>query len=322
MRPESTSVSLRQDLTAVANEYDDSKSSAFIGAAAAPVFASLTDGGNYPIIKRENFVKQTATARDEGSGYNRIIGEFGHGTFACQENGLEYPIDDRMAARYARFFNAEKSAVRILRRRMLLAREIRVAAVYSGAGFTNHNVTTAWSTSSTAVPLTDLITGVDTICDNCGADPSELTIIIPRADILEMVTTTQVANKVQYTYPGIQPAQLNNVQIANMLGVKRVLSARGSKDTNEENYAVSMSQVWTAGQIYVCLLAEPGDSMEEPSAARTIVWTDGMDGVEDLPLVESYRDDSKRSDIVRVREDTNEVLTAEADLMVYRITNT
>ena len=81
--------------------------------------------------------------------------------------------------------------------------------------------------------------------------------------------------------------------------------------------------------LYLALLAEPRnpgqaadyDSLEiEPSAARTLIWP--SDGADEIPVMESYRDESVRGTIVRARDDTDEVLTAEVDLMAYKLTNT
>ena len=55
------------------------------------------------------------------------------------------------------------------------------------------------------------------------------------------------------------------------------------------------------------------------AAARTIIWD--VDAP-DFPVMESYRDETVRGDIVRARMDTDEVLTAELNLLAYKLTNT
>lgn len=320
MRPESTSVVFRADLQAQAQEFDAEKAALrFIGKRAAPIFESAVAEGQYPIMNRENFKKPANTDRAEDGSYNRIVGQFGKGTYDCEEHGLEYPIDDRKRKRYARFFDAEKAATRILRYQMLLAHERRVAAVYTGGGFTNHNVTTAWSTTGSAVPLDDIATGLDAISDACGCAQGELSMIIPRVDFREMLRTDQVNDKLKYTYPGIQPALVQPAQIASMLQIKQVLIASGAYDIKEEGVTESMSMIWTAGVIYIVLLCDENEDLEVPSAARSILWAEDSP---ELPVLESYREDKKRADIVRMREDTDEVLIGETDLFVYKLTNT
>jgi len=71
--------------------------------------------------------------------------------------------------------------------------------------------------------------------------------------------------------------------------------------------------------MYLAVLCDPDDDLEEPSAARTVLWT--ADSPE-IPVVESYREDAIRSDVIRVRDDTDEVLIGATDLFVYKLTNT
>jgi hypothetical protein len=320
MRPESTSVTLRRDLSATAQEFDTSTAAnKFIGRKAAPIFQTPEASETYPVMKRENFKKPAETARAEGGAFNRIVGEFGKGTFSCDEHGLEYPIDDRRRKRYATFIDAEQAATRILWYQMRMAHERRVAALYSGAGLTNTNVVTAWSTVASADPANDVIIAANKLADACGCDISELSLVIPRADLLEALRTDAIVEQVKYTYPGIRPAQLSAAQFAAIIGIKQVLPATGAYDSAIEGETESNSQIWTAGIMYLALLAEDNDPLEVPSAFRTMLWTASAP---ELPVVETYREEKVAADIVRMRDDTDEVATAEVDLMAQKITNT
>ncbi len=321
MLRESTSVVLRSDLTAVAQEYAVEKALArFIGRRAAPIFEAGQFTGNFPIMNRENFKKRTPTNRAPDGSFNRITGEFGNGTFSTEDHGLEYPIDRERRARYARFIDAEAAATQILYSQIMLDHEFRVATLYSDAGFSNTNVTTAWSTTASAVPLDDLATGIEALADNCGAGGDDISLIIPRADFRELLRVAQVVDKGKYTYPGLQPSLYSPMQVAAMLGIKEVLIASSAYDTTEEGVAESVSQIWTAGVMYLAVLAKEGDPLEIPSAARTILWTDRAP---EFPVIESYEEPKIDADIVRVRENTDEILIgAEPDLFTYQLTNT
>ena len=320
LRPESTAVTARADIAVQLQEYDTTAAAArFIGRRAAPIFESPVCDGRYPIMNRENFKKRTDNARSADGRYNRIPGQVGEGTFTCEDYGLEGVIDDRKRKRYASLFDAEVAVSRQLYFQTLLNHEYRAALLFSGGGFTNHNVATAWTTVAPAVPLTDIQPGLDAIQDKCGAAPEQCSVIIPRVDFREMLATTQVINKTLYTYPGIQPANLQAAQIAAMLGVKQILVASGVVDSTEEGVAETVAQIWTAAILYICVCADENDSLEEPSAARTILWTEDSP---ELPVTESYRDDPIRSDIIRVRQDSDEVLIGETDLFCYKLTNT
>ena len=128
-----------------------------------------------------------------------------------------------------------------------------------------------------------------------------------------------ITEQVKYTYPGIRPAQLRPDQFAAILGIKQVLLATGAYDSAIEGETESNSQIWTAGIMYLALLAEDNDPLEVPSAFRTMLWTASAP---ELPVVETYREEKVAADIVRMRDDTDEVATAEVDLMAQKITNT
>jgi hypothetical protein len=330
MRPESTSVTLRRDLSVVVQEFDESKAAKkFIAPFAAPVCRVEQQASTYPVMNRETFKKPADASRTDRGAYNRIEGTFGEGNYSTQDHGLEYSLDDRKAAKYRSFLSFEQAASRILRYKIMMVWERRVAALWSGLGLTNHNVSTAWSTVATADPIGDIVTGAETLEDKCGCAREDLTLIIPRADFRELLATTQIVEKVKYTYPGVQPALLSQEIVAAMLGLRRVVVPRGAYDSAAEGIAESMSQVWPSGILYLAQLAEPRgpgspdsiDSLEtEPSACRTLIWPG--DGADDIPVMERYRDETVRAEILRVRDDTDEVATAEADLMGYQITNT
>lgn len=318
MRPESTSITLRRDLTQVAQEFDDANATkGFIADRAAPILETDEDSGTYPIFNREAFRKPANTARAEGAAYNRIIAEFGSGTFACEEHGLEYPIDARRRKRYSSSIDARAMATRVLRHQILLAKERRVSALYVATGLTSNSPTAAWSDTSNAKPLTDILTGFQVIEDKCGCSRDDLRVVMPRADVTEFLATDQVTNKSLYTFPGIQPAELQAAQIAAILGCREVLIPRSVYDSADEGIAESITQVWTAGTIYTVLLCGENDPLDIPSAFRTMVWTQNCP---QLPVVESYDEPTIRGEVVRMLDDTDEVATAEADLMAYEMT--
>ena len=319
MRPESTSAVLSWPLIEVVSEYDVDKAAAkFIGRRAAPIFKSDKKTGEYPIMNRENFKKRATDNRAADGSYNRITGEFGQGTFACEEYGLEHRVDEALKAEFADELDAYEWAAKHLWFQSLLNHEYRVHAMYSGGGFSNTNVSVDWSTVASGVPLDDLQTGIDTLEDKCGCVSQDLSLIIPRADFREALATDQVVDKSKYTYPGIQPANLKAAQLAAMLDIKDVLVARGAQDSTEEGVAEANAQIWTAGVMYLALLCDENAALREPSAARTILWTRRTAA---MPIVETYGEPKTDAEIVRVKLDTDEHLVGETDLFVYKLTN-
>ncbi len=323
MRPESTTAAFRPVLTEFAQEYFAERArSKFIGLRCAPLFQGVRKSAEYRVFNRESFKKRvTNQSRAAGGAYNRVTGEFGRRTYTCKENGLEYPIDDTWEEEYRDFFDAEEAGTDILMTQLLMGHEARVAALYSGAGLSNTNVTTAWSTPSTAVPIADFNKAFNKIGDACGCMASDLSIIIPRADFQELQKVAEIKDLTKYVWSasGMIPASIPPATVAMALGCKEILIAQSSYDAQEEGYAESDTQFWTAGVIYIALLAPQESSLRMPSQARTILWEKDSP---DFPVIETYREEQTRSDIVRARFQTHEVVTGDTDILAYKLTNT
>lgn len=322
MRPESTSAIVRPVLTDFAEEYFVERARAkFIGLRAAPLFNADKRIAQYLEFNRQSFKKLVTTqVRAPGGAYQRITGEFGRKTYTCEENGLEYPVDDVLREQYNDIFDAEVAATDILVTQVLMGHEARVAALYVAAGLTDHTVTTAWSTVSSAKPITDIQAGLNTLNDANGSMPIDVSLIIPRADFQELQRVDEIIDLVKYVWKASDmiPTNIPAATVAAALGIKEILVAGGAYDDQEEGYAESDTQFWTAGVMYLAVLAPSGSSLRIPSQSRTIIWT--ADSPQ-FPTIESYREEQTRSDIIRARFQTDEVNTGEDDIMAYQLTN-
>lgn len=324
--PETSSVIFRRDLTQTAREFDETAAAAlFKGGMMAPSFTVAEDTARYPVWTRENFKKRPgANTRREGGGYQRIDSTFNQLTYATEEHGLEHKLDDRRGRRYRTFLDFEQHAAAVLRYQQLQEYEIRVKTLFETTmGLTNTNVSVAWTTVATGVPVTDIHTAAKKITQKTGVPRSQLDLFIPETDFDELMATTQVIDLVKYTFArdsGIRPQNLREADVAHMMGIRSVNKLSSYYDSADEGQSETNSAIWTAGVMYLGLFAEPGASLETMSAARTMIWD--QDGGGDIPIMERYRDESIRSDILRAREDTDEVQTGETDLFVQKITNT
>lgn len=314
----SSTATLRQDLAAVAMEYNATAAQTmFIGQRVAQLCRVGEPAANYPIITRENFLKTPDTKRSAKGGYNRTEGEFDTGLYSCEEHGLEAPLDDAKVRRYASFFDMETAETRRLYHNLLLDHERRVKAAWTG--FTAHAASVAWATAASAVPITDILAGCRTLEQNCGMPRSLFSLIVSQLDFQYLSMAASVTDRIKYSYPGLVPGQLTAQIVAAILGIKEVLVGGSAYDTTEEGVAASLTQVWASGKAWLAVLAAPDSPLETPSAARTMLWTGDSS---DLVVVETYRDETTRGDVVRVRQNTDEVLTAEVDLLAYEITTT
>ncbi len=84
-----------------------------------------------------------------------------------------------------------------------------------------------------------------------------------------------------------------------------ILVAGGTKNTANEGQSASLSEIWDDEYCWIGRVATTAD-FREPCIGRIFHWAG--DGSQEEGLVESYRDETVRSDIVRVRHDVDEVV--------------
>ena len=103
--------------------------------------------------------------------------------------------------------------------------------------------------------------------------------------------------------------------VAQALGIAQILVGRASYSTARKGANVtdaSLSYIWTPD--YLWMGEVKGGAPEEGGAGRTFLWTGDSP---ELFTVESYRREDIRSDVVRVRQDTDEkIVNAASGLLL------
>lgn len=321
--PSSALSTLRPDLAGSFMEFDlamDAKG--YIAQRVLTVLEIAKASGSFGKITIESLLKDVETKRAPGAGYSRSHYVFEPVTFACEEQGLEEPVDDRESTMYAEYFKAEViSAMRALYG-VLRAAEKRAAALlfnattWTGAALTTA-VTNEWSSAANATPITDVLAAKLKVYDGSGLWPNAL--IVNRKVFLNVRETAQIIDRIKYA--GIMDPTSRAITVAALAQVfdlDYVIVAGGSKDSAKEGQSASVAQVWSDEYAMVARIAE-SDDIQEPCVGRTFHWAE--DGSVIGGMVESYRDEPKRSDIVRVRHDVHEKrLYTEAAHLLSNIT--
>jgi hypothetical protein len=277
----------------------------YIGQRVFPVIETQKQAGVFGKIPVEQLLKSGTTLRAPGSGYNRGNWTFEPATFTCIEHGWEEPVDDREAEMYAEYFDAE--LVSAMRAQAIVLRnyEQRVAdAVFNTGTYTPTTVTNEWDDATNATPIDDVEARVQAIYDASGlwAD----TLIISHKVFRNLRNADQVVNRITASGAG-DPAKAEDItpqMLAQVFALPKILIGGGTKATNNEGQAFAAGEIWSNEYAMVCKTADSND-FREPCIGRTFHWSE--DGSTSGGTVESYRDESNRSDIIRCRIDTDEV---------------
>jgi hypothetical protein len=321
--PTSSLATLRPDL-ATFLEFDlESENQGYIAADVFPVIDVQSASGNFGKIPLEQLLQQRETRRSPGSGYSRSQWTFTPATYATYEHGAEEPVDDNEARMYAEYFQAEQISTLRAFSAVLRNAEQRVAdAVFNTSTWTGSSLTTAitheWDDATNAVPLTDVEAAVQKIYDNSGLWANAL--IINRKVFRNLRNNDQIIDRINASGAG-SPSKATDVttqMLSAVFDLPNIIVAGTSKNGAKEGQSASPTQIWSGEYAMVCKIAS-GPDMRDPCIGRTFHWS--QDGSSIGGTVESYRDETVRGDVIRVRHQVAEVvLYPEAGHLLSNVT--
>lgn len=307
-------------------EFDlESERAGYIATQVLPVMNVASQAGTFGKIPLEQLLQQRSTLRAPGSGYARGNWTFETTTYATVEHGAEEPIDDRESRMYADYFDAEQVSTMRAFSSVLRNAEQRAAdlvfnsTTWTGGGLTTV-VTNEWDANHTAnaVPITDVEAAVAKVYDGSGLWPNAL--IINRKVFRNLRNLDQIIERINSEGAGnaSKPSDITAEMLARVFDLDYVIVAGTSRNSAKEGQAATPVQIWDSEYAMVCKIATSND-MREPCIGRTFHWAE--DGSSIGGSVESYRDETVRGDVVRVRHDVDEfVLYPQAGHLLSNVT--
>lgn len=304
--PETTTI-VRNDLGTIAWEYAmEASQRGFVRSQIFPTFETSRKEGEYPVITAESFLKLQPTARAMRGAYNRSDYTFKNQTYSCVENGFEELLDDSERELYGDA-QIEAETIATLRAVDVVLRKQEQRAITMAidtSAISNAGAGTAWSTSATATPRKNVLDAKEAMRSGFGVKPNIM--VISDASKNDLLLTAEIMDALKYTNPielGGEEAQLR--VLASYFGVDEVIIADAQIDSAKKGQSKSLSDLWTTS---ICGLYKVSSSrdLKEPSFGRTMLWTG--DSPQNI-VTEQYREDPLRSDVFRVRQNTDEVYT-------------
>ena len=306
--PTSDTAIQRPDLGALVYEYmQNGPSMGYIGLEVMPLFPVAYQSASYPVIPTEALLKVQDTKRAMRGSYNRSDYEFEEGYYSTKENGWEEPVDDRERNLYANKFDADVVAVRRATQHILRGQEKRIAdKVFNATNFTNHDVDNEWNDAANATPIADVETAKLAVRSACGMVAN--TLVISYSTYSDLKQCADIVDRLIYTFPGIDINRLTSQQLAAIFDVERVLVGGAVYDSAKKGQAASIADLWS--NEYAMVTVTSSGDLTQPCIGRTFLWTsESPDNV----VTEQYRDETRRSDIFRVRHDTDEAFIQSID---------
>lgn len=301
--PSSSLATLRPDLASMI-EFDLAMDqNDFIGLKVAPVIEVAKASGNFGKIPLEELLKAQDVARAPGSGYGRDKFTFEPMTYTTTEKGFEQPIDDNERAMHADYFDVEVLATLRAYDAVLRAHEKLVAdTIFNTSTWTGSSLATAvgtpWSTHASATPIDDVEAAVLKVYSNSGRWPNSL--VLTRKAFRHLRLCSQVTDRIASSGAGssTRMADITIDHLRMVFDIPNIYVAGGSRNSANEGQSATLTGMWDDTKAMVGYIDQSND-VRRPTIARTFHWSE--DGSQIGGAVESYRDETVRSDIVRVR---------------------
>lgn len=284
----------------------------FIAQKVLPVYGVTARAGRYPRVPlvKANLMKREQTKRNSSGAYNETDQEHDWDTYDCEDRGLEQRIDDTKVAEMKSLMDVERITANNVRKKCELDFEINAASIMM---------------NETSFPAEDahveyLEANIDTI-----DVPQDINDAIERItgrgeDVNTWVMSHIVWNRIrrctllqEYLFGKIPalsqkrlltPKDLGDAFSLDLDGGNlQVLVARAKYDIAPKGRAAAnLVPIW--GNDYMWLGNVQGGDFSAGGAGRTLVWE--ADIPSGLYATETYRDEKRRSDMMRVRTNSIE----------------
>jgi len=285
-------------------------SSEFIATEVLPVLGVPLRDGKFSAITRDKLLTAADTKRANRAGYNRVDFEGEDKSWACEEFGLEGAVDDRERIFYASDFDHEMVTTMQIIRKLKHAQEARVSALifntttWTGSDlYTDVSGSAPWDTASSAI-IANVIAAKEKVRKNTGGREANC-LIVTRSQFENLLKNTEI--KAQFPgAPLITKAMLESA-LGSIFGLERLIVAGGIYNSAAEKATstYTAAEIWSDDYAMIARVAPQGAALNEPCIGRTFLWTG--DSPSEL-VVETYREEQIRGDVVRVRHDVDEVV--------------
>lgn len=321
--PSSSLATRRPDLASFF-EFDlEMDAQGFIATEVFPVVDVQSNAGNFGKLPIEQLLQERDTARAPGGGYSRGKWKFDPVTYVTQENGAEEPIDDNDSEAYRDYFDVELISTARAFSAVLRNAEKRVAdAVFNTTTWSGSALTTAitneWDDFVNAVPITDVEAAVQKIYDNSGLWANAL--VINKKVFRNLRNCETIIERINSAGAGSpsKPSDVTKEMLKAVFDLDYIIVAGASRNSAKEGQSATPTQIWSGEYAMVCKVST-SVNMADPCIGRTFHWS--KDGSRIGGTVETYRDETVRGDVVRVRHQTGEqVLYPEAGHLLSNVT--
>lgn len=296
----------RPDLNMGLDRFDLAADQAgFVGLKIAPVFEVAFSAGEYKLREIADILQRRNDDRASDGTYQSAELRWGKGSFATEEHGFEVRIDRNQAAIHKNWWNADMEAAEAARDVVLRNHNARVIAAAQADRSQNTAAAAVWTNPSTANPIKDVIDARVAFVNRNGVRPNALAIdwsvyeyLLDNVAVRDRMLNLGLISE-------IRSPLLNPQVLAAAFDVQHlIISGAFTNSANQPN-AATIASMWTKTSAALFLYDDNPNTLK-PCFMRTLHW--GEDGGNIGESIDRYYNEAKRSDVVRQRMQTQEIV--------------
>jgi hypothetical protein len=271
----------------------------YVAQSLLPVYSSEREFGRYPKFKiaKGELLKKESQKRNATGTLNESTEEFEWDSYQTEEYGHEKRVDDVVRKQMASFFDADAVTAKFCMTKVMLDYEIQAAAALMNAS--------TFTATAAVVAYTEA--NINTI-----DFPQDINALLERLTAVgempnTMVLSLSVWNRLRrskllqtYLYGFLNTAQgganITTKTLSDAFGIPNVLIATKTYD-NAPKGKTNIVPIF--GNDYIWIGDVQGGDFMNGGAGRTIIWDADSEG--GLFTTDQYRDEKRRSDMIRVR---------------------
>lgn len=268
----------------------------FVGLDILPSRDAPTRTGTYPVFGAEQFDNDWSKERAPGSNFNRQDFKYDGQTFNCKQYALEgiLPDEDANQANDDGISDVQSALAMKLQRNLMVGHERRVSSIVYAAGF-NTTSATATMGSASAKPIKDIQNAVERLNGNGHYD--NLALII-EVGLYNMLINTDDVRKI---FNGAA-VYTNRQVLLDAFGVEQIILCPTRFNAAGKGKDANRSKIWPTDKYLVGAIA--GGDFAAGGLGRTISYNPNGG----VFTAEQYREESVKSDVLRVYNSVDEVV--------------
>ncbi len=296
---------LSEPLTDYVNE-GATDTTMFKGLQIAPALPVTSLSGTYPklTIAKGDLMRAANRRRAPGTNFNRWQMALESGTLALEQIGEEQSVPDEHSLEWDDYFDLEAIASDEGMNRLRRGHEIEVAtALMNSSTFTAANGSVAYAIGNVATInfQLDLYAAIRAL-NARGVSPN--TIVIPGTIYDVLVQSTLLKNFLAGSLAAGTEVNSDGLQRAfARQGITNVIVADGYVNQSDTGNSDVINQIW--GNDYIWVGKVGGGNLRSGGALATAFW----DKAGPLFMVSQYRDETKKSNVVRAETISNVIVT-------------